>query len=212
MEVKLGADVIPLPLKNGGTSAAILNLVQKRVDEKMEFLMCGLKENIADALFEEMAALDGQEALKRHFNIMRVMKFDEAKYQAKFEELSSHLWSTFSVEMDDSRIGKPSGKIAELTRQMSYRAANHYKVLIQETRRRFQTLLKRTVDIHPLLPEYYYRCFWQSLGELDLTYEERSFIMPLFHRFVMDRYGQMLLTANQTLIELKVDITIQHVD
>lgn len=212
MEVKLGADVIPLPLKSGGTRAAILSLVQKRVDEKMDFLMCGLKENIADALFEEMAALDEQEALKRHFNIMRVMKVDEVKYQAKFGELTSHLWNTFPVEMDDSLVAEPSGKVAEMTSLLSCRVANHYKVLIQETRRRFQTLLKRTVDSHPLLPEYYYRCFWQSLAQLELTYEERSFILPLFHRFVMDRYGQIVLTANQTLIELKVDITVQHVD
>lgn len=212
MEVNLGADVIPLPLKNGGTRAAILNLVRKRVDEKMEFLMCGLKENIADALFEEMTALDKQEALERHFNIMRVMKVDEAVYQTKFVELTSSLWNSFPVEMDDSLIDESFGKVAELSQRLSYRVANHYKVLIQETRRRFQTLLKRSVDAHPLLPEYYYRCFWQSLAELDLTYEERSFLMPLFHRFVMDRYGQIVLTANQTLIELKVDITIQHVD
>ena len=114
--------------------------------------------------------------------------------------------------MDDSLISEPSGKVSGLAKQLSHRAANHYKVLIQETRRRFQTLLRRTVVLHPLLPEYYYRCFWQSLAELDLTYEERSFVMPLFHRFVMDRYGQIVSTANQTLIELKVDITIQHVD
>jgi hypothetical protein len=212
MEVKLGADVIPLPLKNGGTSAVILGLVRKRVDEKTEYLMCGLKENIADALFEEMVSLDEQEALARHFNIMRVMKVDEAKYKGKFEELTSHLWSTFPVEMDDSLIGKPSGKVSEMSKKLSRRAANHYKVLIQETRRRFQTLLNRTVDSHPLLPEYYYHCFWQSLAELDLTYEERSFIMTLFHRFVMDRYGQIVSLANQTLIELKVDITVQHVN
>jgi len=212
MEVKLGADIIPLPLKNGGTSAAILSLVRKRVDEKMEFLMCGLKENIADALFEEMAALDQQDALAHHFNIMRVMKVDEEKYKAKFEELTSRLWDTFPFEIDDSLVSEPSGEVAEILRPLSHRVANHYKVLIQETRRRFQTLLKRTVDTHPLLPEYYYHCFWQSLAELDLTYEERSFIMPLFHRFVMDRYGQIVVTANKTLIELKVDITIQAVD
>ena len=106
MEVKLSADIIPLPLKKGGTSAAILSLVRKRVDEKMEFLMCGLKENIADALFEEMADLDEQDALARHFNIMRVMKVDEEKYKAKakFEELTSRLCDTFPFEIDDSLI------------------------------------------------------------------------------------------------------------
>ena len=210
MEVKLVAEVIPLPLKNGGASAAILSLVRERADEKTEFLMSGLKANIADALVEEMAGLDEQEALARHFNIMRVMKVDEAKLNAKFEELNSRLWDTFPTGLDDSHISEPSGDMAELTRQLSYRVANHYKVLIQETRRRFQTLLKRSVDTHPLMPVYYYRAFWLSLAELDLTYEERSYVMPLFNRFVMDRYGQILATANQTLIELKVEITIQR--
>ncbi len=204
MEVEQGAEVIPLPLKNGGTSAAILNLVRKRVDEKTEFLMSGLRVNIADALFEEMAALGEQEALQRHFNIMRVMRCEQAIYQEKFEELISRLWNTFPVEMDDAHISIPSGKIAEVNQQLSYRVANHYKVLIQETRRRFQ------VDTHPLMPEYYYHSFWQSLAVLDLSYEDRSYVMPLFHRFVMDRYGQILARANQTMIELKVDITVSH--
>jgi hypothetical protein len=208
MEVKKGALIIPLPLRNGGTQAAILGLVKKQVDDKTDFLITGLKENIADALFEEMGSLNEESALARHFNIMSAMKVDEALYREKFEDLINQIWLNFFSEMDASHVTEPSGEVSEEIDILSRRVANHYKVLIQETRFRFQTLLKRDVDDHPLMPKFYYKCFWQALETLPLSYEERSFILPLFHRFVMDRYGQILATANRTLIDLKVDITV----
>jgi hypothetical protein len=54
IRIKLGADVVLPPLKNTEMSAAILSLVRKRIDEEMEFLICGIKENIAGAPFEEL--------------------------------------------------------------------------------------------------------------------------------------------------------------
>ena len=54
MEVNKGANVIPLPLKSGGSRAAILDSLKQQVDAKTDFLFEGLTENIADALFEEM--------------------------------------------------------------------------------------------------------------------------------------------------------------
>lgn len=209
MEVKEGAAIIPLPLRNGGTRAAILGLVKKQVDDKTDFLFGGLKENIADALFEEMTSLDEQEALSRHFNIMRAMKVHETVYRDKFDDLINQIWLNFFKKLDASHLNEPSGEVIEQVELLSRRVANHYKVLIAETRFRFQTLLTREIDEHPLMPRFYYIAFWQSLEGLELTYEERSFIMPLFHRFVMDRYGQILAAANRTLIDLKVDITIQ---
>lgn len=205
MEVKQGADIIPLPLKNGGTSAAILGLVKRQVDDKTAFLFCGLKENVADALFEEMSEVAEQSALEHHFNIMRAIKVDESRYLDKFDELINQLWLNFYDKMDDSHIAMPSGPVAEQVRALSFRVSNHYKVLLQETQQRFQTLLCREISEHPLTPEVYYRAFWQSLAELDLTYRERSYVMPLFHRFVMDRYGQVLAVANNTLVNLRVD-------
>ena len=209
MEVEEGAAIIPLPLKNGGTKAAILELVKRQVDDKTGFLLGGLKDNIADALFEEMSSLDEQAALARHFNIMRAMKVSESDYREKFDELINQTWLKFFDEMDTSHISQPAGEICEYIDPLAKRVANHYKVLIQETRYRFQTLLKREIDHHPLIPDIYYRAFWQALESLSLTYEERSFVLPLFHRCVMDRYGQILSVANRTLIDLKVDITIQ---
>ncbi len=209
MEVKRGAQIIPLPLKEGGTRAAILGLVKNRVDDKLEYLLTGLKLNIADALFEEMSTLTEESALAHHFNIMREMKVSEDIYREVFDELNNQLWLSFFSELDDSHIATPEGRIADSMKSFSRRVENHYKVLIKETTCRFRTLLKRDIDSHPLMPEYIYRCFWQATASLNLTYRERSFVLPLFHRFVMDRYGQILAAANYTLIELKVDVTIQ---
>ena len=46
-----------------------------------------------------------------------------------------------------------------------------------------------------------------SISDLDSIYNERCFVLRLLHRFVMDRYGQVL-KINLNLHELKVDIAI----
>jgi hypothetical protein len=209
MEVKHSAEIIPLPLKNGGSRAAILEIVKLQVEDKTGFLMSGLKENIADALFEEMSDIGEKSALEHHFNVMRAMKVEEQRYRSKFDSLLNETWSNFNLGTSYTHITDPSGSIAEEIQMLSFKVSNHYKVLIQETRFRFQTLLKRNIIDHPLHPDLFYYSFWQALAELDITYEERSFVLPLFHRFVMDRYGQILAVANRALIELKVDRTIQ---
>ena len=206
MELKQGAEIIPLPLEKGGTSMAILALVKRRVDEKVEFLLSGLALNIADALFEEMHHLDEQQALNHHFNIMRAMKIGHEVYQIEFSELMNDTWVGFSDKMDESHIESPEGEVADVIEDYSARLSSHYKVLFQEYRNRLQTLLGREVRRHPLCPDLFYCCFWQALTELSLSYEERSYMLTLFHRFVMDRYGQILGLANRTLIEMKVDI------
>ncbi len=209
MEVKQGANVIPLPLKSCGSRAAILDSLKKQVDEKTDFLFEGLTENIADALFEEMDQTEDQSTRNHHFNIMRAMKVDEHKCRDKFNQLVSYSWATFMNTMDTSHIAMPSGDVATQITSLSCRVEIHYKVLISEIRHRFQTLLNRDIGEHPLLPELYYRTFWQALFELGLSHGERSCLLLLFHRFVMDRYGQILTVANRTLIELKVEKTLQ---
>ena len=171
--------------------------------------MHGLRENIADALFEEMRDLEHQNALSHHFNIMRSMKQGEQQYRDKFDQLMDRTWSLFRKEMEESHIAETSGDIVQNINALSKRTTNHYKVLIQETRYRFQTLLKRPIERHPLQPDLYYKCFWQAMSLMDISYQERSYVLALYHRFVMDRYGQVLGVANRTLIELKVDLTVK---
>ncbi len=208
-EVKQSADIIPLPLKDGGTQAAILGLVKNRVDRKVEYLLSGLKISIADALFEEMTSLNEEEVLAHHFNIMRETRVSEDVYTEAFNEAAEKLWLSFRKGFDDSHLEQPIGKVSDDIKVMSRQVYNHYKVLIKETRFRFQSLLKREINENPLMPEFYYRVFWQSLNELNLTYREKSYVLKLFHRFVMDRYGQILAAANNTLIEMRIDMTRQ---
>lgn len=209
MDFDSGAKVVPLPQKQSDRAAAVLRLVRVRVDERIEFLIDGLKANIADALFEEMDGMEEQQALSRHFNIMRAMKIEEAAYRQAFDELMGQTWVNFADRMDEDHIDQPFGAVADLMHGYSKRVSNHYKVLIQEVRFRFQTLLQREVGRHPLHPDLYYRAFWQSLRATQLTHEEKLLTVPLFHRFVMDRYGQILSVANRSLVEMKVDTTFQ---
>lgn len=206
-DVNQGADIIPLPLKEGGTQAAILGLVKNRVDRKIEYLLSGLKINVAEALFEEMTSLNEEDMLSHHFNIMREIKVSEQLYTDEFNCAAEKLWLSFLKGFDDSHVEQPIGKVSDDMKRMSRHVYNHYKVLIKETRYRFQTLLKREIKENPLTPDYYYRMFWQSLAQTELSYREKCYVLKLFHRFVMDRYGQILAAANNTLIEMRVDTT-----
>ncbi len=206
--LKYGADIIPLAASRSGRSRAILGLVQGRVGEKLDFLLQGLSINIADALFEEMKELTRQDALKHHFNIMREMRVGEAQFRDRYHEVMDKVWLDFPDNMTNTVVPGADGPVAELMASFAERTANHYKVLLRETGQRLQTLLGRKVGRHPLYPDLYYQAFWVALAEMNLTYSERCFIVPLFHRFVMDRYGQVLSAANRTLIEHRVDITV----
>ena len=73
-------------------------------------------------------------------------------------------------------------------------------MLINEIGGRFSSLLGRELDDHPLCPDVQYLCFWQAIDTLGLSYDERAMLIPLFHRFVMESYGKVLVVTNQTLI------------
>jgi hypothetical protein len=207
MEARRPAEVIQLPRLDKLSSEAILRVVQNRVTDKADYLLSGLQMNIANALFEEMRGIDQDKALTHHFNIMRAFKLDESTCRANFHALLHSNWETFPQLMDEGHIEMPRGEVADWISALSRRTENHYKVLLNETRSRFQTLLSRKVDRHPLLPDIYYRAFWQSIAFLDLGHRERRFVLPLFHRFFMDRYGQLIGVANRAMIRLEVEVT-----
>ncbi len=209
MEVKKSADIVALPLGKGGNSAVILNLVKDRVDDKMDYLLSGLHENIADALFEEMLEMGADAARTSHFNIMRAMKVEQSRYRQQFRQRSDSIWAAFPTGLTDTALPPMELDVAEVMNPLCHRVRVHYKVGIRDVQQRFQTLLHRDLTINPLSPDFYYRSFWAALQDLELKREERVLIMPLFHRFVMDRYGQVLGAASRTLIELKVAATDQ---
>lgn len=205
MKAGTTAEIIQLPGGARLSGISILQLVQKRVSEKSEYLLSGLQANVANALFEEMRDFKQEDALRHHFNVMRAMRNGEPAYHSAFCELMNRTWATFATGLDESHIEPPMGEVTVWIEAMSSRTENHYKVLLQEVRARFNTLLQDRQVRHPLLPEIYYRAFWQSLHQMDLGYIERRSLLPLFHRFFMDRYGQIVGLANRTMIRLEVD-------
>ena len=209
MVMQQESNVVSLPVVRESSPTAKLKVVRCRVSEKTDYLLAGLSENIADALFEEMVGISEQDMLARHFNVLRTVKQGEREVRVKFQVLMDKLWRSLPTGLDESHIAVPTGPIGETIQLFADRTSNHYKVLIRETGQRLQTLCMRVVTRHPLHPELFCRAFWLALASLNLSYDDRAMLMGLFNRFVMDRYGQVLSVANRSLIELKVDTTIQ---
>lgn len=205
MQQQQGSNVIPLPVQTDRTPDAILKVVRHQVDERVEYLLSGLAENFADALFEEMTRVDEEEKLTRHFNLMRTLRAEEKVVRESFQVLVDYHWQTMPAGVDDSNVPMPTGRAKNVIEKFSNKTANHYKVLLQETGLRLESLFPRSESLHPLQPALYCRAYWHALAGLALSYDERLMLLALFNRFVMDRYGQVLAILNRTLIQLKVE-------
>ncbi len=200
------AKVIDLPQVARKKTLGIIKEVKGNIDSKLSHLFDGLGENIADALFEEMWGLDEQDALEHHFNVMRALKLQSTLYRREFNRLMKEVWLIFLNKREEPVLKQPRGIAETLITTYRSKTENHYKVLIREIRLRLSRLVNRELDDFPLRPEVFYLCFWQSLEQLDLRYDERVMLIPLFQRFVMDRYGQVLAAANQTLIDHSIEV------
>lgn len=204
MDVNRSAEVIPLPVARNGNTSAILNLVRDQVDGKIDYILSGFCESIADTLFDELVVTEDDDTKQSYFHIMRTMKVEQSTYTNRFNELISEVWSAFPEQLEQDTVRPIEDDIAQVVAPLCERVNTHYKIGIRETRHRFQSICQRFLETDPLNPDIYYRCFWHALGELDLSRDERQVVMSMFHRFVMDRYGQILQSANRTLIELQV--------
>lgn len=209
MRQQQGSNVIQLPRQQEQRPQAVLKVVLQRVDAKVEFLLAGLLDNVADALFEEMTRLEDEEKLAQHFDVMRAVKQGTPTVNQEFQLQVDYLWRSLPTGIDDSRIPLPNGEAGSTIKQFANRTANHYKVLLQETSLRLQSLYTGVQSDHPLEPELYCSAYWHALGCLNLQYDERLMLLRLFNRFVMDRYGKVLAELNHTLIQLKVDVAFQ---
>lgn len=101
----------------------------------------------------------------------------------------------------------PEGPVSELIRINSKKLESHYKVLITEIRLRLSYLIGKEVSQFPIQSENLYIVFWQTTLDSKLFYHESFTLIMLFHRFVMDRYGQILAAVNGTLIDHRVDVS-----
>jgi len=198
-------DMISTKKKNVQRTIAIIKEVKAEVDKKLSYLLDGLAANVADALFEEMWGLDEKEAFEHHFNVMRALKVQSVAYRKEFDRLMNETWRIFFLTRDMPVVETPDGSAGTLITSNRKKVESYHKMLLKDIRLRLSCLLKRELDDYPLQPETLYLCFWQSIEQLDLNYDERVLLIPLFHRFVMDRYGQVLGVVNRTLIEYGVD-------
>jgi Protein of unknown function (DUF1631) len=180
---------------------AIIRDVKSEATEKLHYLFDGLAANVADALFEEMWGRDEQEALEYHFNVMRALRVQSVAYRTEFDHLMSESWVAFLRGQGSSTAGLADDCPGKVIRSYRNKIESRHKMLLNDIRLRLSGLLKKEVDNYPLCPEILYINFWCSTGQLDLNYSERLLLLPLFDRFVMDRYGQLLGAVNKKLIE-----------
>lgn len=198
------AEIIQLPTAAASKRIDTVKKVRSAVEKKVFFLMEGLAANVADALFEEMRHLDEEQALACHFNVMRSLRTESAVLRQQFHRMMNHSWTALVNRKDQQPIPDAPSDVTQILKRFSDRNTNHYKILLEELRLRFCHMSRRNVSFHPLLAGNFYLSFWHATEALDLTYQERKLLLPLFHRFVMDRFGQILAIANQTLVDLEV--------
>jgi hypothetical protein len=198
---KKGAQIIQLPQGVRSRALSTITDVKINVNRKLDYLLNGLSANVEHALFEEMWGLDEKDALRHHFNVMRALRINGEDFRKEFDRLQDEVWKIFIGRRDDPVLNAPRGVAETLISTYQRKTESHYKVLIGEIRDRFSMLLWRELDDCPLCAPMYYLCFWQSTETLGLSYDERVMLIPLFHRFVMDRYGHVLAIAHQTLVE-----------
>ncbi|MFT5209865.1 MAG: hypothetical protein ACI9CE_001588 [Flavobacterium sp.] len=101
----------------------------------------------------------------------------------------------------------PDNETCFLLKKCSDRNLNHYKILLEELRMRFSVVAGGELDYHPLLPGNFYLCFWHATEKLKLSPSERKLLLPLFNRFVMDRFGQILSIANQSMVDAGIKMS-----
>ncbi|MDA0790130.1 MAG: hypothetical protein O2780_11815 [Proteobacteria bacterium] len=198
------ADIIQFPAPDRQRNIIVLKAVGETVEAKMNYLFEGLLANASNALFEEMWAAERQEALIRQFNVMRFLRIQASGYRGAFNGMMATAWAAIGNGVS-FEIAPPEGPVCELVHVNSRRISNHYKVITREIESRLSELMGHPVSDCPLRPETFYGAFWHTTLETKLTYHERFMLMILFHRFVMDRFGQLLTAANNTLINLRVD-------
>jgi len=179
----------------------VVRQVKGGVDNKMNYLFDGLLLNVADALFEEMHGMGEICQPDEHFNITRALKVRGDVYQEEFLTLMKLSWMNLVKSKNYRALPDAPYSVMRILKPYSDRNINHYTVLLEEIRLRFAELVNTDVGFHPLLPGNIYLCFWHATEKLGINCSERLLLPPLFNRFVMDRFGQVLSIASQSLLE-----------
>lgn len=198
------AQVIQLPTVAANRRVESVKKVRAAVEKKLSYLMDGMSANAEEALFEEMHGIDEERALAIHFNVMRALRTNREELRKAFSSQLNRTWLSLIHRRDQQPVEEPPRDMRPMLKAYGDKSLNHYKILLEELRLRFCNLSRQRVTFHPLLPGNFYLCFWHATESMDLTYQERKLAVTLFHRFVMDRYGQLAAIANTRLVELEV--------
>ncbi len=198
------AEIIQLPTAEANRRVETVKKVRAGVENKLNHLMEGMSANAEEALFEEMQELDEERALAIHFNVMRALRTNKKQLRRALSSQLNRTWLALIHRRDQQPVPEAPQDVKPMLKAYSDKNLNHYKILLEELRLRFSHLSRQRVTFHPLLPGSFYLCFWHATEEMELTYQERKLVVTLFHRFVMDRYGQLAAIANQRLVDLDV--------
>ncbi|MEX2488081.1 MAG: hypothetical protein WD356_00980 [Pseudomonadales bacterium] len=198
------ADVVQFPSVNDHARLRNVKRIKSVMDNKLFYLLDGLTTDVTDALFEEMRGMDEQDAIASHFNIMRVLKVEAGTYRQEFGDFLERSWSNFVSGKDLPSVSEAEGKAGNLLQMYSRKHQNHYKILLEEIRLRFCNMTGQDLNFHPMLPVNFYLSFWHATRSLSLNNDERLLVMSMFHRFVMDRFGQVLAVVNDRMKALGI--------
>lgn len=198
------AEIIQLPTAAANQRVDTVKKVRAAVENKLSYLMDGMSANAEEALFEEMQDLSEERALAIHFNVMRALRTNHGELRKALSSQLNRSWLALVHRRDKQPVEDAPLDMRPMLKAYTDKSLNHYKILLEELRLRFSHLSGQRVTFHPLLPGNFYLCFWYATESMDLTYQERKFAVTLFHRFVMDRYGQLAAIANQRLVDLGV--------
>ncbi|MBV1877907.1 MAG: DUF1631 domain-containing protein [Pseudomonadales bacterium] len=200
-------NIVHLSMANRPRTIEVVRKIKVAIDKKVGYLLDGLLFNVVDALFEETLGLDEEMGLRHQFNICRAMKTLDAPYRDQYFALMNLSWANLIDAKVKAPVPDPDEEVMSSLRLYSARNTNQYKILLGEIGQRFCTLAsKDELEFHPLMPLNFYLCFWYSTEQLNLSMVERKLLLPLFDRFVMDRFGKVLSIANQGMAELEVAI------
>lgn len=205
IDLKLKAKIIDLPPAKKKFALRIIKEVKLNIEVRLDYLLDGLTDNVADALFEEMWALEKKDALQRQFNVMRALKLHSEVYRKEFCRLMDKNWVDYLRRDTEPSVVLPAGRAGIMIKSYRTRTESRHRVLITDVRSRFTHLTNSDFNDYPLFPEVLLISFWKSTEKLDLGSDERIMMLPLFQRFVMDRYGQLLAIANNTLIDYAIE-------
>jgi hypothetical protein len=163
-------------------------------------LIVGLLINAPDSLFEYMGNAQDQTVMTRHFNVMRGLKQCYRPLISEFDEQMTRGWKALLLGKSGPSLQSIGDKPAEIMDCFSRRANEQFGPLLEILETHIAELIDVEDVFHPLSPDYLLLSFWHGTRKLGLNREERLLVVPLFSRFVIDRLGIILATANDMLV------------